>query len=472
MSCPLLVLENLVTKSIAIPFHFHTATNTYLLNHNTSYQPMGVQSTSTYGLHPLSGFSPHPSKRFLRLAGFLRAAAGTENEQAKNFQWGLRRSTLNHLMCMSYTDVAQVANAARNYEILHERDDEDTERPDKRGVVIGIRRPLSRVVTGATVANAACNYEILHERDDEDIERPDKRQRSGDRHQLTTQQSSHRSHGHHNDRHGSDRRGGSDNHRSSNNNYSGSNNRIECMRATPTANLPYGMFLTRLYLHIMETYPHLDNGIYDIVERAMRPLALNKPDDLEVIVARHIIPSLLHPLIIKARHLINTMMMMMLKLLEQVLEEWSKAKRSSFARAMIELRAGVELKGIIMVDVVKLVDVLKNLKTPRQAAKGVQVCLKVGFKPTKQVYQLVSKMNCVNQSGKKKQVGLSTQEVGNSNPFVALNSVENDNDLGTNGGNLKLSDEFDSHTTKLITERINNIERKIVEVKLMLVDDD
>nr|GFC98880.1 hypothetical protein [Tanacetum cinerariifolium] len=72
-------------------------------------------------------------------------------EQVKNFQWGLRRSTLNHLMFMSYTDVAQVANAARNYEILHERDDDDTERPDKRRVVIGISRPLSRVVTGATV---------------------------------------------------------------------------------------------------------------------------------------------------------------------------------------------------------------------------------------------------------------------------------------------------------------------------------
>nr|GEW99398.1 hypothetical protein [Tanacetum cinerariifolium] len=102
--------------------------------------------------------------RFLRLAGFLGATAGTEEEQAKNFQWGLRRSTLNHLMCMSYTDVAQVANVARNYEILHGRDDDDTKRPDKR-------------------------------------------QRSGDRHQPTTQQSSHRSHGHHNDRHGSDRRG-------------------------------------------------------------------------------------------------------------------------------------------------------------------------------------------------------------------------------------------------------------------------
>nr|GFB17869.1 putative reverse transcriptase domain-containing protein [Tanacetum cinerariifolium] len=86
-----------------------------------------------------------------RLPVYKFEAAGTEEEQAKNLQWGLRRSTLNHLMCMSYTDVAQVANAARNYEILYERDDEDTERPDKRGVVIGISRPLSRVVTGATV---------------------------------------------------------------------------------------------------------------------------------------------------------------------------------------------------------------------------------------------------------------------------------------------------------------------------------
>nr|GEY91103.1 hypothetical protein [Tanacetum cinerariifolium] len=121
-------------------------------------------------------------QRFLRLAGFLREAAGTAKEQAKNFQWGLCKSTLNHLMCISFTDVSQVANAARNYEILHERDDDDAERPDKR-------------------------------------------QKSGDRHQPTTQQSSHRNHGHNNDRHGLDRRGGNDNHRS-NNNYSGHNNML------------------------------------------------------------------------------------------------------------------------------------------------------------------------------------------------------------------------------------------------------
>ncbi|GJS85018.1 hypothetical protein Tco_0751559 [Tanacetum coccineum] len=50
--------------------------------------------------------------------------------------------------------------------------------------------------------------------------------------------------------------------------------RIECAKATPTANLPHGMFLTRPY--VMETYPHLDNGTYDIVERVMRPLALRQ----------------------------------------------------------------------------------------------------------------------------------------------------------------------------------------------------
>nr|GFC42712.1 hypothetical protein [Tanacetum cinerariifolium] len=74
-------------------------------------------------------------KKLFFLQFFPRAEqepAGTEEEQAKNFQWGLRKSTLNHLMCMPFMDVAQVANAARNYEILYERDDDDAERPDKR----------------------------------------------------------------------------------------------------------------------------------------------------------------------------------------------------------------------------------------------------------------------------------------------------------------------------------------------------
>nr|GEV33716.1 hypothetical protein [Tanacetum cinerariifolium] len=50
--------------------------------------------------------------------------------------------------------------------------------------------------------------------------------------------------------------------------------RIKSVRATPKAHLPYGMFLTHLFRHVMEHCPHLNNGIYNVVERVMRPLAL------------------------------------------------------------------------------------------------------------------------------------------------------------------------------------------------------
>ncbi|GKE93450.1 hypothetical protein Tco_1574545 [Tanacetum coccineum] len=36
------------------------------------------------------------------------------------------------------------------------------------------------------------------------------------------------------------------------------------------------MFLTCLFQHVMEHYPHLDNGIYDVIERVMRPLVLTQ----------------------------------------------------------------------------------------------------------------------------------------------------------------------------------------------------
>ncbi|GKB45644.1 hypothetical protein Tco_0896397 [Tanacetum coccineum] len=53
------------------------------------------------------------------------------------------------------------------------------------------------------------------------------------------------------------------------------------------------MFLTRLYRHVMELYPHLDNEIYYVVDRVMCPLALKqtqKPQsDREK--ARHFVSS-------------------------------------------------------------------------------------------------------------------------------------------------------------------------------------
>ncbi|GJX71614.1 hypothetical protein Tco_0308785 [Tanacetum coccineum] len=51
---------------------------------------------------------------------------------------------------------------------------------------------------------------------------------------------------------------------------------LASLEYTPTANLPYDIFLTCLYRYVMETYPHIDNGIYDIVDRVMCPLALKQ----------------------------------------------------------------------------------------------------------------------------------------------------------------------------------------------------
>nr|GEY04955.1 zinc finger, CCHC-type, retrotransposon Gag domain protein [Tanacetum cinerariifolium] len=57
-------------------------------------------------------------KRFLRLAGFLGAKAGTQEEQAKHFKWGLNDYILDRILNTEFTDVAQVANAARNVKIF------------------------------------------------------------------------------------------------------------------------------------------------------------------------------------------------------------------------------------------------------------------------------------------------------------------------------------------------------------------
>ncbi|GKF01712.1 hypothetical protein Tco_0028635, partial [Tanacetum coccineum] len=82
-------------------------------------------------------------------------------------------------------------------------------------------------------------------------------------------------------------------------------------------------------------------------------------------------------------------------------------------------------------------NVEKNLKNHRHAARGVLVGPKVGFKPIKQVYRHVSNKNNANTSSKKKQADVSRKKVSNSNPFDALNLVENNDDVGTNGGNSK-----------------------------------
>ncbi|GKC97755.1 putative ribonuclease H-like domain-containing protein [Tanacetum coccineum] len=88
--------------------------------------------------------------------------------------------------------------------------------------------------------------------------------------------------------------------------------------------------------------------------------------------------------------------------------------RSSYARALIKIQADVELKDTIVVDECPKnigSDVAKNLKKPSQAPRGVPVGPKVGFKPTKQVYRLVSKKTNANTSENKNKDLDPTKEI-------------------------------------------------------------
>nr|GEV17988.1 high affinity nitrate transporter 2.6-like [Tanacetum cinerariifolium] len=197
--------------------------------------------------------------------------------------------------------------------------------------------------------------------------------------------------------------------------------------------------------------------------------------------------------------------------------------RLSYARAMIELRVDVELNDNIMVTMPKITGdgyytcnirveyewrpprcasckvfghvqeeclknigsgATKNLKKASQTPKGIPVGQKMGFKPTKQVYQHVSKKSIANISGNKKNNTEPTNKVSKSNSFEVLTSVENDVELGTNGGTTNLvSQEANSSGSSFwnvdsssrsttIIEKINKIEKLIIDEKVTLLDDE
>nr|GFA30232.1 ribosomal protein L7Ae/L30e/S12e/Gadd45 [Tanacetum cinerariifolium] len=89
--------------------------------------------------------------------------------------------------------------------------------------------------------------------------------------------------------------------------------RIESERATPKAHIPYGMFFTRLFRHVMEHHPYLENGIYDVVERVMRPLALRQARRPRSDREKPVTLSLqLSPIITVDLHLVKKMMRRMM----------------------------------------------------------------------------------------------------------------------------------------------------------------
>ncbi|GKA75542.1 hypothetical protein Tco_0781920, partial [Tanacetum coccineum] len=112
---------------------------------------------------------------------------------------------------------------------------------------------------------------------------------------------------------------------------------------------------------------------------------------------------------------------------------------SSYARAMIDLRADGELKDTIVVAMPKLTGEGFNLYTIR--------------------------------------VDYESQPPSNSNPFDALNFVEDDADLGTNEGNLKsagkgtLNVTHGSSSNTPIIDKINKLECQILDGKLTFLND-
>ncbi|GKD39197.1 putative reverse transcriptase domain-containing protein, partial [Tanacetum coccineum] len=159
--------------------------------------------------------------------------------------------------------------------------------------------------------------------------------------------------------------------------------------------------------------------------------------------------------------------------LDMCMQSWG---RSSYARAMIKLRADVELKDNIVVAMPKIkgeghyicnvrveyewkpsrcasckvfghiheecpkntsAGEKKTLKKPSQTSQGVSVGPKMGFKPQKE-YRPVPKKPNASSSGNKKKCVEPTIEVSNANPFEVLNSVDNVVELGNNGGTTNL----------------------------------
>nr|GFA11393.1 hypothetical protein [Tanacetum cinerariifolium] len=98
---------------------------------------------------------------------------------------------------------------------------------------------------------------------------------------------------------------------------------------------------------------------------------------------------------------------------DKCIQSWGM---SSYARALIEIQADVELKDNIVVAMPKIVrdrfytGRAKSLKKPSQAPRDISV-----------------------GGGKKKDVE-PPKEVSNSKPFDVVNSIKNDDDFGTNGG--------------------------------------
>nr|GEU64686.1 putative reverse transcriptase domain-containing protein [Tanacetum cinerariifolium] len=107
---------------------------------------------------------PTDIHRFLRLAGFLGAKAGTQEEHAKHFKWGINDFVLDMILNNESIDVAQVANAARNIKIFRDRSkNEGNNKSDRDGHHMGILICMEIVTNMATTNRGHGGIDISRE---------------------------------------------------------------------------------------------------------------------------------------------------------------------------------------------------------------------------------------------------------------------------------------------------------------------
>ncbi|GKF92181.1 hypothetical protein Tco_0278900 [Tanacetum coccineum] len=103
-----------------------------LLNKQKEYFPGSEQQKYKREYHTIRQRDRETSgeftKRFLRLASFVGKKAGPPEEHAKHFKWALCDWILDGIVNTKFIDVAQVANAARNIDILRESSSQNNKR--------------------------------------------------------------------------------------------------------------------------------------------------------------------------------------------------------------------------------------------------------------------------------------------------------------------------------------------------------
>ncbi|GKA58749.1 hypothetical protein Tco_0758062 [Tanacetum coccineum] len=215
------------------------------------------------------------------------------------------------------------------------------------------------------------------------------------------------------------------------------------------ANTEYGFFLgKRVSYPVVANYFSSMKGLDALLENGLwficnNPRILKKWNPNVNLLKEDVVPLLL----------IDTHLMLDSYTSDMCIQSWG---RSSYARALIEVQADVELKDNIVVAMPKLVgggdectknkdlDVANNMKKTSKTHRGVLVGPKVGFQPTKQVYRQVSKKSNVSISGnKKKDVEPTIENVDSS-----------------------------STSTTPVVEKIDKMERLIIDRTATLVDDE